>query len=257
MAGRRRVVPDIGSALHETTGAGVAKYDSGVLYDSGATYDSPPEPTSKRKKMAKPKLNLSELTYEEMLTLATAIHTAMNANPLFPNPNPLMTVLAALITAAQAALDAAAAARDTLDAKMALRDEAFAALAVALSQLMAYVESVSAGDEAKILAAGMPVRLAPTKRGVPPEVENLSLTYGDFPGTLDAAHDAVKGIGTYEYQISPDPMSEASWAFKMTSTKSSATVAGLKSGDSVWIRVRAVGSAGPGPWSDPAKKVVP
>jgi hypothetical protein len=32
---------------------------------------------------------------------------------------------------------------------------------------------------------------------------------------------------------------------------------GLASGQRVWVRVRAIGAAGPGPWSDPATKIVP
>ena len=40
-------------------------------------------------------------------------------------------------------------------------------------------------------------------------------------------------------------------------TKSKATVSGLATGTKYWFRVRAIGAAGPGPWSDPATKVAP
>jgi hypothetical protein len=44
----------------------------------------------------------------------------------------------------------------------------------------------------------------------------------------------------------------------MTASKSSATIPGLTSGAKLWARVRAVGADNqPGPWSDPATKVVP
>ena len=44
----------------------------------------------------------------------------------------------------------------------------------------------------------------------------------------------------------------------MTASKSSATIQGLTSGAKLWARVRAVGADNkPGPWSDPATKVVP
>jgi hypothetical protein len=53
-------------------------------------------------------------------------------------------------------------------------------------------------------------------------------------------------------------MSESSWAFKMSLAKSSGTIPGLASGSKMWVRVRAVGADNkPGPWSDPAVKVVP
>jgi hypothetical protein len=103
----------------------------------------------------------------------------------------------------------------------------------------------------------MGVRSAATKIGVPAQALNLVLTEGDFEGTLDAAWDAVYGASSYEIQTSPDPMTATSWAFKMTSPKSSATLPALTMGSRAWVRVRAVGAAGPGPWSDPAVKTVP
>ena len=40
-------------------------------------------------------------------------------------------------------------------------------------------------------------------------------------------------------------------------TASKATLTGRTSGSRVWVRVRGVGPKGPGPWSDPATKIVP
>jgi hypothetical protein len=40
-----------------------------------------------------------------------------------------------------------------------------------------------------------------------------------------------------------------------TATKSKATVTGLTSGTRYWFRVAAIGSAGQGPWSDPATAI--
>jgi mannose/cellobiose epimerase-like protein (N-acyl-D-glucosamine 2-epimerase family) len=85
------------------------------------------------------------------------------------------------------------------------------------------------------------------------------LTAGDFDGTLDAAWDP-DGNGaakSYEVQTSADPLSATSWSYKMSATKSSTTLEGLTSGAKQWVRVRGLGAAGPGPWSDPATKTVP
>ena len=120
-----------------------------------------------------------------------------------------------------------------------------------------YVEAASGGDAAKIESAGMSVRAPRTPPSVPAQVLNLAVTAGDFPGTLDVAFDPADGAKSYEVQTSPDPMSETSWAFKMSLAKSSGTLPGLASGSKTWTRTRAVGSAGVGPWSNPAVKVVP
>ena len=92
---------------------------------------------------------------------------------------------------------------------------------------------------------------------MPTQVLNLVLTAGDFDGSLDAAWDPVRGASSYEIYISVDPVSGTSWTFKQSSPKSSAHIAGLTSGAKMWVRVRAIGAANEGPWSDPATKTVP
>ena len=92
----------------------------------------------------------------------------------------------------------------------------------------------------------------------PAQVLDLVLSQGDFDGTLDVFWKPVRGSNGYEIQISADPPTGTSWTPKMTASKSSATIEGLTSGAKLWARVRAVGADNkPGPWSDPAVKVVP
>ena len=207
--------------------------------------------------MAKPKLNLDQRGFEEILTLANNIRTAMTSNANFATPTPTLTAFGALITAAQTKLAEFTAAQQNALTKTSERNDAFNALEAGLTQLAGYVEAASGGDAAKIQSAGMDVRADAIKVGVPAQVLNLVMSEGDFEGTLDSAWDPVRGGKSYEVQTSPDPMTATSWAFKMTAGKSSTTVTGLASGSKVWVRVRAIGAAGVGPWSDPAVKTVP
>jgi hypothetical protein len=232
-------------------------YDSGVHYDSGARYDDVAPPSFPKKRMAKPKLNLDQLSFDEKLTQANQIKTKLTGNATFPNPVPTLTAYGPLITAASASNAAWMDVQLLSKQRTAERLAAYAALDAATVQLAAYVEAASGGDAAKIESAGMSVRGQRTPPQVPAQVLNLSLTTGDFPGTLDVAFDPTSGAKTYELQTSPDPMSESSWVFKQSLAKSSGTIAGLTSGSKVWVRVRAVGAAGAGPYSDPAVKVVP
>ena len=234
-------------------------FDSGATYDSGALYDEPgpgPQPPRKRT-MAKVKLTIDKLPPDQLVAIANNIKTSMTGNASFTAPNPTLTVFGTKITDATAKVAAYNASVTTSQAAMADRDTSLESLRQTMRQLAAYVENASGGDAAKIESAGMGVRAAATKIGVPAQVLNLVLTAGDFDGTLDAACDAVYGASSYEIQTSADPMTATSWAFKMTSSKSSATLEGLTSGAKVWVRVRAIGAAGPGPWSDPAVKTVP
>lgn len=237
----------------------MANYDTpGLLYDSGVLYDAPTLPQPIRKRMAKPKLALSTLTNDQIITLATNIKTAMTGNANFTTPNPTLASVTTLITTATTGLAGFVTAKTALDNAMNTRDNAMATLRAALNQLAAYVENVTAGDKTKIETAGMSTRAPGAALGPMPQVAHLDVTAGDFDGSLDAAWDNVKGAGSYEIQTSVDPVSGTSWGFKQVANKSSATLEGFTSGNRIWVRVRAVGADNAaGPWSDPAVKTVP
>ncbi len=104
----------------------------------------------------------------------------------------------------------------------------------------------------------MSVKSAGTPVGPMPQVTNLAISAGDHDGELDLMWDPVYGVKSYEVWSSPDPMTETSWKFVLTSGKSTAALKSLTSGSKVWVRVRAIGAdPEPGPWSDPAVKTVP
>ena len=234
-------------------------YDtSGSLYDSGLLYDDSSSPQLIRKKMAKVKLGLDKLTSDELIALANLIKTAMTGNANFTTPNPTLAALGTLITTATTKLAAYNAAQAAVATALSDRDTALTALRGGLTQEGAYVENITGGDRVKIESAGMDVRADAAPVGTPTQVLNLVVTAGDNDGTLDAAWDPVRGANSYEVQVSVDPVSGTSWAFKMSATRSSATLAGLTSGSRMWSRVRAVGADNTtGPWSDPATKTVP
>jgi hypothetical protein len=68
----------------------VAFYDSTVTYDNGLFYDDPSSPQPNRRKMAKVKLGLRNLTPDEKVDLANTIKTATTGNANFTTPNPTL-----------------------------------------------------------------------------------------------------------------------------------------------------------------------
>lgn len=125
------------------------------------------------------------------------------------------------------------------------------ALRKAFALLGTNIESLASGDAGKILSAGLDVKATKTPAGIPAQVMSLSLTAGDHDGELKAQWDRVAGAKTYEVQVCPDPVSPTGWTKAAKSTKSSVVLTGLTSGQRVWVRVCATGSAGDGNWSDP------
>ena len=69
--------------------------------------------------------------------------------------------------------------------------------------------------------------------------------------------DRNSNANAYEVQTSVDPITGTSFATVTTVTKSKALLTGLTSGAKIWVRVRAIGTAGNGGWSDPAGTFVP
>ena len=233
-------------------------YDTpGLLYDGGATYDGSAAPQPKGHKMAKVKLGLSTLSPQEIIGLTNQIVTMMTGNANFTNPNPPLATVTTQKNTTNTSITTYDTTKATAEGNRITRDTNVGTLKGLLSQLATYVENASGGDAAKIESAGMGVRADSTAPvGPMPQVMDLVLTAGDFDGTLDAMWHPVRGATSYEIQVSPDP--PGTWAQKMASGKSSATIEGLTSGAKLWVRVRAVGADNkPGPWSDPAVKVVP
>jgi len=207
--------------------------------------------------MAKVKLAMGNMSPQEVTDLATRIVTMMTGNANFPTPNPALASITTQKNTTNTSITTQETTKATAEAATITRDTNVTSLKALLSQLATYVENASGGDAAKIESAGMSVRADSTAPvGPMPQVLDLVLSAGDFDGTLDAMWHPVRGAKSYEVQVSADP--PGTWTQKMASGKSSATIEGLTSGAKLWVRVRAVGADNkPGPWSDPAVKVVP
>ena len=200
---------------------------------------------------------LTSMTDAELLQFARNVQTALSGNPNVPAPNPALPALQALIAAAEAGINAYEAEKDVLRNKKNMRDEAIKALCDGLRLEADTVQAVTHGDPDKIETTGFRVRAHPTPVGTPAQVTNLVLAPGPADGTLKATWRPVRGVRSYEIEASPDPITPSSWIYKGAVTKSKATVNSFASGAKIWVRVRGIGAAGPGPWSDPAVKVVP
>ena len=231
-------------------------YDTpGLFYDSGALYDTV-SPPPERKRMAKVKLALKDLTRDQLADKGDTIKTALTGNPNFTTPVPTPAAIGTAATTLRTKIAAINSTKAAAATAVADGDAAFKALADLIVQSGGYVQTTSGGDPVKIQSAGFDV----ASDGAPvhmTKVANLSAAVGDSPGEIDLNWNPVSGAKSYEIQTSTTPDTESSWAFKETSTKSKATLNGLTSASKIWVRVRAVGANDKGGFSDPAESVVP
>ncbi len=205
----------------------------------------------------KVKIALAGLSETERAVRVQDVVTHMTGNASFPTPNPTLASVQTHVTTASSKIAAAIAAITA--ARMAVQEKR-AALDVIENDfrlLGLYVENVANGDTAKITSAGFELRATPVPAGLPEAPLSVMASAGDFPGQLIVEWEASDGAVIYEIQTTSDPVTESSWVTRGTSTRTSSSIMGLPTGGHCWVRVRAIGSAGPGPYSDAAAKTVP
>jgi hypothetical protein len=204
--------------------------------------------------MAKLKLGLSHLSVSSLLLKATNVVTSMTGNPDFPAPVPTLVVIDGKIAELTAAANEAAN-RDKV--KVAIRNLRRSELKSLLVELASYIQTQSGGDEDKILSTGFEV----VRRGEPvgplsPPAALVART-GEDIGTVSLLWYAVTGAHSYMVERNDtDPINEELWKPEGYTTSSHGYVsASLQTGHVYWYRVRAIGAAGVGAQSDPARGV--
>lgn len=207
--------------------------------------------------MAKIKLNLKDLSVNDLVAKARQIGSALKTNPNFPTPQPTVAQIEAAADDLEASQAAAHAARQDAQMKTSIAHEKTDSLMGLLRQVAGYVESVAGDDETKILSAGMTMKSTATTPSTVFAPTGLSATAGEHEGEIDLSWDRTKGARSYVIERSPDPLTQTSWVHQGVALKSAATINGLTSGARYWFRVAAVSNNGQSGWSDPTVKMAP
>lgn len=84
-----------------------------------------------------------------------------------------------------------------------------------------------------------------------PAPDEVTLTQGTLSGSLKLRASAVDNAGSYEAQKTTQINLPATWETVGLTTAPRLTLEELTPGTTYWARVRAIGSAGPGAWSEP------
>ena len=234
----------------------MAFYDAAFTYDSGQLYDQVMPPTKERK-MIQIVLDLKNQN-DAALKQYSLDHIAKIAgNAAIPTPLPAAAAYQTVHDAFSTALTNFDNAQTAAHQATLVKDAARAALEAALTQRARNIEGMTGVTEAIVVSAGMTVKSAKSAATIPVQVANLVVTTGDNQGELDAMWNRVDGARAYEIQIGVEPIMGTNWQNKPSVTKSKTTLTGLPSGAKISVRVRAIGSAGPGPWSETATRMVP
>ena len=207
--------------------------------------------------MSKIKLELRDKSDVQLLVFAKGHVAAMNGNVNFPTPNPLAITFSSTLTAYETALTASEVADQAAKTATSAKDDKRVLLEAALNTRAKAVENDSAGDETKMLSSGFSLRAANDPIGPMTQPQNFRATSGDLTGEIDLQCDAVRGAKSYVVECRTHGAAPGAWAQVKIITKSRATISGLTPGQEYAFRIRAVGTAGEGPWSDEAVKMAP
>ena len=214
-------------------------------------------PSKASEQMAKVRLDINSISVQGIITTAQTIASGLTNNPSFPTPSPAPSALNAKAQEVDAASQEVESLKQLLKTKQSALDAKRQELRELVKQARNYVELASAGDETKILSAGMQVRAEGTPVGLLPAPMNFSIMEGANPGMVELKWKTVKGSNSYIIERSIDPPTATSWSAASVSTKSKFLLGGLASGEKLWFRVAAVNSAGTGAWSTPIMKIIP
>jgi len=235
------------------------RFDTGLRFDAASGGGAlPNQPTPRNRAMTKFKLDLKNKTAEDKLALGATHITAMTGNTNYPAATRVPTD--AQVQTAQDELATATADADAAEVawknKIEIRKAKEAAWVTAITARANNCEAVTPNDLAALTSTGFPLRSAGAPIGALPAPGDLRAKATDDEGMIDLRCKTVAGASTYEWQFRLHEVT-AAWAVFSTSTSTKLIKADLTPGAVYAFRVRAIGSAGPGTWSDEATERAP
>jgi len=181
---------------------------------------------------------------EKKIVKTRFIVTSMTGNANFGTPSPTLATITTNVNALEAASIAAKGGGKDETANMRAKE---AVLDLSLKLLGYYVEGIASANpanaEAIILGAGMDVR---GKGGNFARGFEVSAT-----GNIGEVRFQQAGVshGSYEYQMSIDPSSDANWQRIYSGTRNRFVKSGLVSGTRYYFRAASIDKNGLSPWS--------
>ena len=118
------------------------------------------------------------------------------------------------------------------------------------------MRSVCAGDVVKLESSGFELAKQREPIGIPGTAKDLQALFTNRRGEVDLRWKGVYGAHGYQvWMTDKDPAIEANWQAIGYTTRVRHTVSDLESLKAYWFCVSAIGSAGEGAQSDPAKGI--
>ena len=204
--------------------------------------------------MKKTKINVStrRLTDGQLEDLALAIAAAMNGNPNFPEPGP---VLANLNDGIKQFSEGLALAKSRDKVKVAIKNKLRVNLEQQLTHLSGYCTYIAKGDRAILSSTGFPLNAANNQPKTLGSPENFTVETGTNSGEVLVYINTLRNANAYLFLYSPSPVSNNAW-FHATSSLPYYTIKGLVPGSMYSFKIGAIGTKGQVVYTDVITKMV-
>ena len=199
------------------------------------------------------KLSLFELTFVKLLALLRNVVAKMTGNANFADPAVPLADMTKLADDLEAAIeDATNGSRQSKLVRNALVQQGRTMLRVQAD----YVRSVCAGDVVKLESSGFELAKQREPVGIPGTAKDMQALFTNRRGDVELRWRSVYGAHGYQvWMTDKDPAIEANWQAIGYTTRVRHTVSDLESLKAYWFCVSAIGTAGEGAQSDPAKGI--
>jgi hypothetical protein len=141
--------------------------------------------------------------------------------------------------------------KTSLRSALAKRDKKVAVMRDHTTTAAQFINMLTSGDPAALLAAGVGVTKAKQPVGKPGAPTSLRVVSTESDGAVSLRWKRPVRRCTFIIQMTTAPAATRGWQQVAISVRQSCTVTGLKSGAKCWFRVAATNAHGQGPWSQP------
>ena len=230
-----------------------AFYDApNAFYDMAAL-----PPTTPPKAMKKIKLSLQTKTAPQLHAFAEHHGTQVDAAPLvYTSLIPIKADYDDLLEEFDERITDVATKQTALDEAVLLLEQKRVEVENALRSRAGRVEVIANGVVAIIVGGGFEVANSTAGSvGELPAPQNVKVTMNEISGRLDIRWKRIKGAKSYIVECRTHGVTPGAWQQAKLCTAAKCSVTGLIPGQEYAFRVRALGAAGEGPWSDEAVKM--
>ena len=196
----------------------------------------------------KAKTGLAKMGDADVVAFVRSVIESGTGKTELADTTPPISDVETLCGQCETALTQEGLAEDLLQTRVSDRVDKVGQLRGMFSLFTQSVDALYESDETKLQAIGLPIRNPQAPIGSLSAPANVRSEVGEMEGTVIVRWNAVRGRYLYEAEFASSVAGP--WARFYYAAGLQTVCAGLTPGAEYWFRVRAIGKAGPSPWSD-------